>query len=120
MISMYVVPVLIKLKDSLKEIITHTIIDGCSQGTFIVEDLVSALEIDATDRMVKMLYGQSRLKSKLINRLAVSNLCEKKSWIKELKINVFNAAVCKFLCALFTLKILKLCRQKLSCLIFSR
>ena len=46
---MCVVPVVIKHKDSTKEIITHTILDSCSQGTFIVEDLVNGLEIDGID-----------------------------------------------------------------------
>ena len=82
-ISMCVVPVLIKHKDSTKEIITHAILDSCSQGTFIVEDLVNALEIDGIDTsvVVKTLNGQSRLKSKLVNGLAVSNPFEKKFWI---------------------------------------
>ena len=51
-ISMSVVPVIIEHKDSTKEIITHTILDSCSQGTFIVEDLVNALEIDGIDTSV--------------------------------------------------------------------
>ena len=51
-ISMCVVPVVIKHKDSTKEIITHAILDSCSQGTFIVEDLVNALEIDDIDTSV--------------------------------------------------------------------
>ena len=82
-ISMYVVPVVIKHKDSAKEIITHAILDSCSQGTFIVEDLVNALEIDGVDTsvMVKTLNGQSRLKSKLVNGLAVSNPSENNFWI---------------------------------------
>ena len=77
---MCVVPVVIK--DSPKEIITHAILDSCSQGTFIVEDLVNALEIDGIDKsvVVKTLSGQSRLKSKLVNGLAVSNASDK-FWI---------------------------------------
>ena len=39
-ISMCVVSVVIKHKDSAKEIITHAILNSCSQGMFIVEDLV--------------------------------------------------------------------------------
>ena len=37
-ISMCVVPVVIKDKDYVKEVITHPILDSCSHGTFIVED----------------------------------------------------------------------------------
>ena len=57
--------------------------DNCSQGMFIVEDLVNALKIDSIDTsvVVKMLNGQSQLKSKLVNRLAVSNPSDKKFWI---------------------------------------
>ena len=80
---MCVVPVVIKRKDSTKEIITHTVLDICSQGTFIVEGLVNALEIDGIDTsvVVKTLNRQSRLKSKLVNGLAVSNASDKKYWI---------------------------------------
>ena len=82
--SMCVVPIVIKHKDYAKGIITHTILDTCSQETFIVEELVSALEIDGKDTsvVVKTLNGQTRLKSKLINGLAVSNRSDKKFWIK--------------------------------------
>ena len=68
-ISMCVVPVSIKHKDSAKDIITHAILDSCSQGTFTVEELVNALEIDGigTTVVVKTLNGQTRLKLKLIN-----------------------------------------------------
>ena len=60
-ISMCVVSVAIKHKDSAKEIITHAILNSFSQGTFIVEDWVNALEIDGIDTsvVVKMLNGQS-------------------------------------------------------------
>ena len=80
---MCVVPVVIKHKDYTKEIKTHAILDSCSQGTFIAEDLVNALEIDGieTSAKVKTLNGQSRLKSKLVNGLAVSNPSDKKFWI---------------------------------------
>ena len=83
-ISMCVVPVVIKHKDSTKEIITHAILDSCSQGTFIVEDLGNPLEIDGIDTsvVVKPLNCQSQLKSKLVNGLAVSNPIDKKFWIK--------------------------------------
>ena len=53
MISTCVVPVVIKHKDSAKEIITHAILDSCSQGTFIVGDLVNTLEVDGVDTSVR-------------------------------------------------------------------
>ena len=81
---MFVVPVIIKHKGSTKEIITQALLDSCSQGAFIIEELVNVLEIDGIDTsvVVKMLNGQTRLKSKLINGLAVSNASDKKFWIK--------------------------------------
>ena len=85
-ISMCVVLVVIKHKDSAREI-THAILDSCSLRTFIVEDLVNGLEIDVIDTsvVVKTLNGQSPLKSKLVNGLAVSNLSDKKFWINLLR-----------------------------------
>ena len=82
-ICMCVVSVVIKHKDSAKKITTHAILDSCSQGKLIVEEMVNALEIDSIDTSVlaKTLNGQTRLKSKLVNGLAVSNLSDKKFWI---------------------------------------
>ena len=64
MISMCVMPVVMKHKGSAKEIITHVVLDSCSQAMFIVEDLVNALQIDGIDTsvVVKTLHGQSRIK----------------------------------------------------------
>ena len=71
MISICEVPVIIKHKDCAftKEIITHAILDSRSQGTFIVEGLVNALEIGDIDTpvLLKTLNGQSRLMSELFN-----------------------------------------------------
>ena len=79
---MCVVPLVIKHKDSAKEIITQAILDSCSQGTFILEDLVNRLETDGIDTSVavKTLYWQSRLKSKLVNGLAVSTPEKLRRW----------------------------------------
>ena len=49
---MCMVPVIIKHIDSLKEIVTHAILDSCSQGTFVVEDLVELLAIKGTETSV--------------------------------------------------------------------
>ena len=69
------VPVIIKHIDSLKEIVTHAILDSCSQGTFVVEDLVELLAIKGTETsvVVKILNGESKIKSALGNGLLVSN-----------------------------------------------
>ena len=52
-----------------------------------MEDLVNGLEIDVIDTsvVVKTLNGQSPLKSKLVNGLAVSNPSDKKFWINLLR-----------------------------------
>ena len=80
-ISMCMVPVVIKHKGSIKRIIIHAILDNVSQGTYIVKDLVNAFEIGIdTYAVVKTLNGKSRLKSKLVSGLAVSNTTDKKFW----------------------------------------
>ena len=70
-ISMCVVSIIIKHKISPTGIITHAILDNCSQGLFIVEDLEHALEVDGTDTsvVVKLLNGKILLKSKLVHKL---------------------------------------------------
>lgn len=83
-ISICVVPVVIKHNDSSKEIIIHSLLDSCSQDTFIVRALVNALEIDGIDTsmVVKTLNGLSLLTSKLVvYGLADSNHSGKKFWI---------------------------------------
>ena len=59
-IKVCVVPVVIKRKESAKEIRSDTILDSSSQGTFFVEELVNALEIDGIDTsvVVKTLNGK--------------------------------------------------------------
>ena len=44
-ISMCVVPVRVKHSDSDKEVKTFTLLDTCSQGTFVTEDLISNLGV---------------------------------------------------------------------------
>ena len=81
--NMWVVSVVIKQKTSTKEIITHEVRNTCSQRTFIMVDLVGALGIDGitTSVMVKMLIGQSRLKSKLVDVSPISHPSDQKFWI---------------------------------------
>ena len=49
---MCMVAVIIKHIDSLKEIVTHAILDSCRQGTLVVEDLVGLLAIKGTETSV--------------------------------------------------------------------
>ena len=82
-ISMCVVPVIVKHVDSPKEIVTQAILDSCSQGTFVVEDLVEVLGIKGieTSVVVKTLSGESKIKSTLVNGLVVSNPSDQQPWI---------------------------------------
>ena len=70
-ISMSVVSIIIKHKISPKGIITHAILDNCSQGIVIVEDLEHSFEIGGIDTsvVVKILNGKYLLKSKLVHEL---------------------------------------------------
>lgn len=81
-----VVYVVIKQKNSTKDIIAHAILNSCSQGTFISVDLVDVVSTLDTDGIttfviVKMLNGKSQLKPKLVDVLAISNSSDQKSWI---------------------------------------
>ena len=74
-ISMCVVPVIIKHMDSPKEIEIYAVLDSCSKGTFVVEDLVEVLRIKGieTSVVVKTLYGESKIESTLVDGLVLSN-----------------------------------------------
>ena len=50
--------------DSLKEIVTHAILESCSQGTIVAEDLVEVLGIKGIEKsvVVKTLNGESKIK----------------------------------------------------------
>ena len=75
-ISMCVVPVIITHMDSPKEIVIHAILDSCSQGTFVVEDLAEVLGIKGIETLVvvKTLTRDSKIKSTLVDGLVVPNL----------------------------------------------
>ena len=81
--SMCVVPVIIKHIDSSEEIVNHAILDSCSQRTFAVEDLVEVLGIKGTETsvVVKTLNRESKIKSTLVDGLVISNLSDQQSWI---------------------------------------
>ena len=78
-VSMCVVPVIIKHTDSPKEVVIHAVLDSCSKETFVVEVLrIKGIE---TSVVVKTLYGESKIKSTLVDGLVLSNLLDQQSWI---------------------------------------
>ena len=64
-----------KHMDSSKDIVTHTTIDSCSEGVFVVEDLieVSGIKDIETSVVVKTQNWEGKIKSALVNGLVVSN-----------------------------------------------
>ena len=53
-VSMCIVPVKIKCNNSRKELETYTMLDCCSQGTFINSQLVKKLRTECTTRAIKI------------------------------------------------------------------
>ena len=72
-ISMSIVPVLVRHETATKDVLTYALLDDCSQGTFIDEDLIDCLGIDGVDTeiLVNTLTGKNTQKSKLIHGLMV-------------------------------------------------
>ena len=60
MISVHVVPVTVKHKNSSRKVKTFAMLDNCSQGTLIKEDLLKKLKIGgrATSISIKILNGE--------------------------------------------------------------
>ena len=84
-ISMCVVPVKISHSKSKKEISTYAMLDNCSQGTFIKEDIQKKLgtvgrEVDIT---VKTLNEEQSMKSTAVSGLGVSSsiASDKEIWL---------------------------------------
>ena len=73
-ISMCVVPVRVKHSDSDKEVKTFALLDTCSQGTFVTEDLISKLGVSGvkTSINIKTLNGNQKQSSSLVQGLMVS------------------------------------------------
>ena len=73
-ISMCVVPVRVKHSDSDKEVKTFALLDTCSQGTFVTEDLIRELGVSGikTSINIKTLNGNQKQSSSLLQGLMVS------------------------------------------------
>lgn len=84
-ISMCVVPVILRHKDAMADILTFALLDNCSQGTFIHEELLSCLGLKGTESeiTVKTLTGEQTEKSSLLNGLLVKGANkDTNDWIK--------------------------------------
>ena len=85
MVSMCVVPVIVKHKNSSREVKTFAMLDNCSQGTFVKEDLLKKLKIGgrATSISIKTLNGENTFQSHAVDGLQVcsSNAKSKKIWL---------------------------------------
>ena len=82
-ISICVVPVLIRREDDVQEVLTHALLDSCSQGTFISDELLQNLNIEGvpTEITVKTLNGEQTDKSKLVTGLMVKSKLNS-TWLK--------------------------------------
>ena len=83
-ISMCIVPVQIKSKDTSKTIHTYALLDSCSQGTFILDQLASDLAINGrkTSLTIKTLNGEFISNSTALEDLKVANISEgNKEWL---------------------------------------
>ena len=85
MISMYVVPVTVKHKNSSRKVKTFAMLDNCSQGTLIKEDLLKKLKIGerATSISIKTLNRENTFQPHAVDDLQVynSNTKSKKIWL---------------------------------------
>ena len=87
-ISMFVVPVKVQHKESSKEIITFAMLDTCSQGTFVAENLMNQLDINdiRTSIGMRTLIGPQKQSSYLLVGLYVLKLVlgpsEEVKWVR--------------------------------------
>ena len=77
-ISMCIVPVQIKSKDTSKTVHTYALLDSCSQGTFILDQLASDLAISGrkTSLTIKTLNGEFISNSTALKGLKVASISE--------------------------------------------
>ena len=83
-ISMCIVPVQIKSKDTSKTIYTYTLLDSCSQGMFILGQLACDLAISGrtTSLTIKILHGEFISNSTALEVLKVASISEgNKEWL---------------------------------------
>ena len=85
MVSICVVPLIVKHKNSSREVKTFAMLDNCSQGNFVKEDLLKKLKIGGrvTSISIKTLNGENTFQSNVNDGLQVSSpyAKSKKIWL---------------------------------------
>ena len=73
-ISMCVVPVRLRHCNSQKEVKTYTLLDSCSQGTFVTERILKELDVTGvrTSINIKTLNGNQKVSSTLVDGIMIS------------------------------------------------
>ena len=81
-ISMCVVPIKIRSSNSGKVVATYAMLDNCSQGTFVTEDLLERLGVDGSSTQISMrtMTGEKVVKTTSVTRLEVSDKVESAWW----------------------------------------
>jgi hypothetical protein len=71
---MPIVPAILKSPDA--EVITYAMLDNCSTGTFVLQDLLEDLKIDGVSShvLVRTMNGQQRHDVKVLKGLTVTDL----------------------------------------------
>ena len=83
-ISMYIVPVQIALTNTSKKVHTYAVLDSCSQGTFILDQVADELGISErkTSLTIKTLNGEFTSNSTAIEGLKVASISKDNSeWL---------------------------------------
>ena len=82
-VSMCIVPVEVSHPSSKKIISTFAMLDSCSQGTFVAEDVIQRLSITGkqTTLTIKTINGEKEQKSEVFNGIQVRSQEADKSWI---------------------------------------
>ena len=73
-ISMCVVPVRLRHCNSQKEVKTYTLLDSCSQGTFVTERILKELDVTGvrTSININTLNGNQKVSSTLVDGIMIS------------------------------------------------
>ena len=84
LISMCVVPVQIRHPDSNKILDTYVMLDNCSQGTFVKEEIIEALGITGAETRVtvKTLNGEVLQMTTVVENLELAGSLGRPKWIK--------------------------------------
>ena len=80
-ISLCLIPVNVRFNN--ETVLTYALLDNCSQGTFIDDELLSYLNVkfEETNLSVKTLTGQETIRCKVSNGLEVKGISTNDSWI---------------------------------------